>query len=161
MFVIGDRIVYPMHGAGIIEEIEEIKMLGEVKDYYVMRIEYKDMKVKIPVKKADELNLRSLSTVEAIKDAFVEASVKEFENYPNWNTRYRVNIEKIKDGKVGNLTEVISMLHMLDVEKGLSTGEKQLLNNSKEILASEIKMIEDIGFKEAIKLINEFIENLD
>ena len=157
MFVIGDRIVYPMHGAGIVETIEKIKLLGEVMNYYVMRIEYKDMKVKIPVKKADDLNVRSLSTLEDIKNAFIEASAKEFESYPNWNTRYRVNIEKIKDGRVENLTEVISMLYALDREKGLSTGEKQLLNNSKEILASEIKMIENIEFKEAMKIVNEFI----
>ena len=157
MFVIGDRIVYPMHGAGIVETIEKIKLLGEVMNYYVMRIEYKDMMVKIPVKKADDLNVRSLSTLEAIKNAFIEASAKEFESYPNWNTRYRVNIEKIKDGRVENLTEVISMLYALDCEKGLSTGEKQLLNNSKEILASEIKMIENIEFKKALKIVNEFI----
>ncbi len=157
MFVIGDRVVYPMHGAGIIETIEKIKLLGEIMDYYVMKIEYKDMKVKIPVKKAEDLNLRCLSTLEAIEKAFIEASAKEFENYPNWNTRYRVNIEKIKDGRVENLTEVISMLHALDCEKGLSTGEKQLLNNSKEILASEIKMIENNEFKEALEIVNKFI----
>lgn len=157
MFVIGDRVVYPMHGAGIIETIEKIKLLGEVMDYYVMKIEYKDMKVKIPVKKADDLNLRYLSTLEAIEKAFIEASAKEFENYPNWNTRYRVNIEKIKDGRVENLTEVISMLYALDCEKGLSTGEKQLFNNSKEILASEIKMIENNEFKEALEIVNKFI----
>ena len=155
MFVIGDRVVYPMHGAGIIETIEKIKLLGEIMDYYVMKIEYKDMKVKIPVKKAEDLNLRYLSTLEAIEKAFIEASAKEFENYPNWNTRYRVNIEKIKDGRVENLTEVISMLYALDCEKGLSTGEKQLLNNSKEILASE--MIENNEFKEALKIVNKFI----
>ncbi|MEA3422759.1 MAG: CarD family transcriptional regulator, partial [Bacillota bacterium] len=157
MFVIGDRIVYPMHGAGIVEKIEKIKLLGEVMNYYVMRIEYKDMKVKIPVKKADDLNVRLLSTLEEIKNAFIESRTKEFESYPNWNTRYRANIEKIKDGRVENLTEVIRMLHDLECEKGLSTGEKQLFNNSKEILASEVKMIENIEFEEALKIINEFI----
>ncbi len=66
-------------------------------------------------------------------------------------------MDKIKSGDVGSMTEVISMLEALDKEKGLSTGEKQLLNNSKEILASEVKMIEDIGFKEALKMIEKMI----
>ncbi|MBN2259312.1 MAG: CarD family transcriptional regulator [Clostridiales bacterium] len=157
MYSIGDRIVYPMHGAGIVEMIEEINLLGEIMDYYVMKIAFKDMKVKIPVKKADELNVRPLSTVDLIRESFIEASKKEFENYPNWNTRYRINMEKIKNGDIENMTEVISMLNALDREKGLSTGEKQLLNNSKEILASEVKMIENVEFSQAIKIINELI----
>ncbi len=157
MYSVGDRIVYPMHGAGTVDLIEEIDLLGELRDYYVMKITFKDMKVKIPVKKADFLNVRPLSSIKEIENAFKEASDKEFEAYPNWNTRYRVNMDKIKSGDVGSMTEVISMLEALDKEKGLSTGEKQLLNNSKEILASEVKMIEDIGFKEALKMIEKMI----
>jgi CarD family transcriptional regulator len=146
-----------MHGAGVVDLIEEIELLGELMDYYVMKIVFKDMKVKIPVKKADDLNVRPLSTMLDIKVAFQDASNKEFEAYPNWNTRYRVNMEKIKAGDVGSMTEVISMLQSLDKEKGLSTGEKQLLNNSKEILASEVKMIAEVGFKRALELIEDLI----
>lgn len=157
MYSVGDRIVYPMHGAGTVELIEEIELLGEFMDYYVMKIAFKDMKVKIPVKKAESLNVRPLSSIDEIQAAFAEASNKEFETYPNWNTRYRVNMDKIKSGDVGSMTEVISMLESLDREKGLSTGEKQLLNNSKEILASEVKMIENIEFDEALALIEKMI----
>ncbi len=110
MYAIGDKIVYPMHGAGIVDVIEEIDLLGEKMDYYVMKISFKDMKVKIPVKKADDLKVRPLSSLKLIKEAFIDASNKEFEAYPNWNTRYRVNMEKIKSGDISNMTEVISML---------------------------------------------------
>jgi len=157
MYAIGDKIVYPMHGAGIVDVIEEIDLLGETMDYYVMKISFKDMKVKIPVKKADDLKVRPLSSLKIIKEAFIDAKNKEFETYPNWNTRYRVNMEKIKSGDISNMTEVISMLESLDREKGLSTGEKQLLNNSKEILASEVKMIEDVEFRKALEIINSYI----
>lgn len=157
MYSVGDRIVYPMHGAGTVELIEEIELLGEILDYYVMKIAFKDMKVKIPVKKADDLNVRPLSNLDEIEAAFKEAGTKEFESYPNWNTRYRVNMDKIKSGDIGSMTEVISMLESLDREKGLSTGEKQLLNNSKEILASEIKMIKNIEFEDALALIEKMI----
>ena len=154
MYVVGDRIVYPMHGAGTIESIEKIELLGEILDYYVMKIEYKDMEVKIPIKNAEKLNVRPLSSFDEIREAFIEAAKKEFEVYPNWNTRYRVNMEKIKDGNIENMTNVIGMLAALDREKGLSTGEKQLLNNSKDILASEIKLIENTDFKSALKMLN-------
>lgn len=157
MYSVGDRIVYPMHGAGTVEMIEQIELLGETMDYYVMKIAFKDMKVKIPVKKAEGLNVRPLSNLEDIEAAFKEAGEKEFESYPNWNTRYRVNMDKIKSGDVASMTEVISMLEALDREKGLSTGEKQLLNNSKEILASEIKMIQDIEFVDAMAMIEKMI----
>ncbi len=157
MYEVGQDIVYPMHGAGTVEDIEKIELLGEIKDYYVMHITYKDMKVKIPTQKVDELHVRPLATLDDIREAFKEASNKEFDSYPNWNTRYRVNMEKIKNGDIGSITEVISMLNALDVSKGLSTGEKQLLNNSKEILASEIKIIEGVDFAEAVKIVEDLI----
>lgn len=157
MFKTGDKIVYPMHGAGKIKAIEEIDLLGDLINYYVVEIDYKSIEVKIPVEKAEELKVRNLSNLKELEEEFEKLKGKEFESFLNWNTRYRINIEKIKNGTIVDMVNVISMLEALDREKGLSTGEKQLLNNAKEILASEVVMIEDISFEKALEIVNKFI----
>jgi len=157
MFKVGDKIVYPMHGAGKIKSIEEINLLGDLINYYVVEIDYKSIEVKIPVEKAEELKVRSLSNLKELEEEFEKVKGKEFESFLNWNTRYRINIEKIKNGTIEDMVDVISMLESLDKEKGLSTGEKQLLNNAKEILASEVVMIEGISFDKALEIVNKFI----
>ena len=138
MYDIGDKVVYPMHGAGTIEGIEQREIMGEKKNYYVLIIPVGDMKVMVPVDKADEVGLR-----EVIKEKEADEVLKEFKNYKtehdcNWNKRYRDNMTRIKSGDIYEVARVVKNLMCREMEKGLSTGEHKMLSNAKHILISEL-----------------------
>ncbi|MDD2189782.1 MAG: CarD family transcriptional regulator [Eubacteriales bacterium] len=154
MFVIGDKIVYPMHGAGIIEEIEDKKILGEIRRYYILRVPCGDMKIMIPVESCREIGVRSVISVEEIEDVLSVLNAETSEMSSNWNRRYRENMEKLKTGDVYNVAEVVRNLMRTDKEKKLSTGEKKMLSNAKQILISEIILVENIDQDSAEDIIN-------
>ncbi|MDR1954120.1 MAG: CarD family transcriptional regulator [Clostridiales Family XIII bacterium] len=141
MFSIGDQIVYPMHGAGIIEAIEEKMILGESRRYYILHIPFGDMKVMIPCDSTDSVGVRGIITksqLSAIEKALTDDST---EMSDNWNRRYRDNMEKLKTGDLTDVCEVVRNLMRIDRIKKLSTGEKKLLSNAKQILLSELILV--------------------
>lgn len=154
MFVIGDKIVYPMHGAGIIEEIEEKQILGEVRKYYVLRVPYGDMKIMIPIDSSEEIGVRSVISAEELAEVIKVLSADSTEMSSNWNRRYRENMEKLKTGDIYNVAEVVRNLMRTDKEKKLSTGEKKMLSNAKQILISEIILVKNIDPESAENIIN-------
>ncbi len=154
MFVIGDKIVYPMHGAGIIEEIEDKKILGEIRRYYILKVPCGDMKIMIPVESCREIGVRAVISIEEIEDVLRVLNAETTEMSSNWNRRYRENMEKLKTGDVYNVAEVVRNLMRTDKEKKLSTGEKKMLSNAKQILISEIILVEDIDQDSAEDIIN-------
>lgn len=138
MYDIGDKVVYPMHGAGIIEAIEQGEIMGEIKNYYILRIPVGDMKVMVPIDKAEEVGLR-----EVINDKEADKVLAEFKNYKaeqdaNWNKRYRENMLRIKSGDIYEVVRVVKSLMYRDMNRGLSTGEHKMLSNAKQILISEL-----------------------
>lgn len=154
MFVIGDKIVYPMHGAGIIEQIEEKKILGEVRKYYILKVPCGDMKIMIPIESSQEIGVRSIISVDEINKVIQVLSAESTEMSNNWNRRYRENMEKLKTGDIYNVAEVVRNLMRTDKEKKLSTGEKKMLSNAKQILISEMILVKDIDHDTAEKIIN-------
>ncbi|HOJ12258.1 MAG TPA: CarD family transcriptional regulator [Clostridiales bacterium] len=153
MFNIGDKIVYPMHGAGIIESIEEKEILGNRQNYYIVRIPVGDMKVMIPTENVDDIGIREVignDEVEKVFDILRDQTVNETSN---WNKRYRENMMKIKSGNIFEVTKVVKSLMIRDKEKGLSTGEKKMLNNAKQILISELVLAKGITQRELENLI--------
>ncbi|HCX64575.1 MAG TPA: CarD family transcriptional regulator [Eubacteriaceae bacterium] len=149
MFKIGDRIVYPMHGAGIIEDIEEKEILGETKAYYILKIPVGNMKIMVPVDNSDMLGIRDVveeETIDRVIDILGE-NKNILDN--NWNRRYRDNLERIKSGDILEVAEVVKDLYIMDVVKGLSTGEKKMLNNAKQILLSELALSKNVSDEEA------------
>ncbi len=154
MFVIGDKIVYPMHGAGIIEQIEEKKILGEVRKYYILKVPCGDMKIMIPIESSQEIGVRSIISVDEINKVIQVLSAESTEMSSNWNRRYRENMEKLKTGDIYNVAEVVRNLMRTDKEKKLSTGEKKMLSNAKQILISEMILVKDIDHDTAEKIIN-------
>lgn len=138
MFSIGDKIVYPMHGAGTIESIEEREILGEIRRYYVMRMPIGEMKVMIPVSNVSDIGLRKVIDEDGVSKVLNILQDKNSPMSTNWNRRYRSNMEKIKSGNVYELAEVVRNLSARDKEKGLSTGEKKMLDNARQILISEL-----------------------
>jgi len=138
LFAIGDKIVYPMHGAGVIEAIEEKEILGEKRRYYVLRMPIGDMKVMIPVANVSEIGLRPVVDEEGVAKVLDILQEKDTPMSSNWNKRYRSNLDKIKSGNIYELAEVVRNLSSRDKEKGLSTGEKKMLDNARQILISEL-----------------------
>ncbi|WP_425805451.1 CarD family transcriptional regulator [Desulfitobacterium sp. Sab5] len=143
MFGIGDKVVYPMHGAGVIEAIEEREVLGEFRQYYVMHIPVGNMKVFIPLNNVDQLGIRQIISKAEIPEVF-----KILENESQlpalaWNRRYRANLDRIKSGSIFSVAEVVRSLSQRDREKGLSAGEKKMYENASQILISELILAEE------------------
>ncbi len=158
MFVRGDKIVYPMHGAGIIEEIEEKQILGEIRKYYILKVPCGDMKIMIPIERSNNIGVRAIISVEKINEVIHVLSADSTEMSNNWNRRYRENMDKLKTGDIFNVAEVVRNLMRTDKEKKLSTGEKKMLSNAKQILISEFILVKDIDHETAEEIINATVE---
>ena len=152
MFNVGDKIVYPMHGAGTIDAIEEKNILGEKQNYYIIKMPG-EVKVMVPISKASDIGVRSvIDKAEAGKVLEVlEANETEMSN--NWNKRYKENMEKMKSGSIYEVADVERNLSYKQKEKGLSTGEKKMLNNAKQILVSELVLAEHASENEVENLV--------
>lgn len=143
MFEIGDKVVYPMHGAGVIEAIEEKEVLGERQRYYIMKLPIGEMRVMIPMANVENVGLREVVDQEGIDRVFEILQGKETKMSSNWNRRYRNNMEKIKSGDIFEVAEVVRNLAIRDREKGLSTGERKMLDGARQILISELALAQD------------------
>lgn len=152
MFKVGDKVAYPMHGAGIIEGIEEKEILGEKKKYYVMRLPG-DMKVMIPTSKVKESGLRKVIDEEGVRKVLAILSSKKDDDNTNWNHRYRNHLEKMRSGDIYEVAEVFRNLSYRQKEKGLSTGERKMLENARQILVSELVLAKDMEEEKVLTLI--------
>ena len=141
MFNVGDKIVYPMHGAGVIDAIEEKDILGEKQAYYILKMPG-EVKVMVPTAKAEEIGVRSIIDKNSAEKVFRVLESDETEMSMNWNKRYRDNMDKMKSGDIYKVADVVRNLSFKQKEKGLSTGEKKMLNNAKQILVSELVLTE-------------------
>ena len=141
MFNIGDRVVYPMHGAGLVESIEERQILGEVRSYYIVRIKHGNMQVMVPVDGAAAVGLRGIVEPKALDLVFSTLGAESTPMDENWNRRNRENMEHLKTGDIKEVAAVVRNLTRVDRVKKLSTGEKKLLINAKRILSSEISFV--------------------
>lgn len=153
MFSIGDKVVYPMHGAGIIKAIEEKKILGDTKSYYILHIAHGNMQVMVPVEGV-ATGLRYIvepSVIEQIKEVLAAESTPMDDN---WNRRNRANMDKLKTGDICQVAEVVRNLLRIDRVKKLSTGEKKLLLNARQVLASEISLVLAIDETSAEEMID-------
>lgn len=149
MFNIGDKVVYPMHGAGVIEAIEDKEVLGAINKYYIMNMPLRGIKVMIPFDSVEKVGLRDVILKSSIGEVFeiLESSLEEELN-GNWNRRYRANMDKIKSGNIFRVAEVARSLLLRETGKGLSSGERRMLESTKQILVSELLMVKDINREE-------------
>ncbi|NLO93975.1 MAG: CarD family transcriptional regulator [Clostridiaceae bacterium] len=154
MFSIGDKVVYPMHGAGIIESIEEREILGELKKYYVMKIPIGEMKVMIPINNVECIGIRDVIDNKCADSVFKSLEIKSDEQTSNWNKRYRENMDKIKSGDVFEVADVVKHLVLRERNKGLSTGERKMLNSAKQILISELVLAKNMNPNDVEDIIN-------
>lgn len=153
MFNIGDKIVYPMHGAGTIDSIEEKDILGERQAYYIIKMPG-EVKVMIPTDKAETVGVRNIIGKEEASKVMNILGENETEMSQNWNKRYRDNMDKMKSGDIYEVADVVRNLSFKQKEKGLSTGEKKMLSNAKQILVSELVLAEHASQEEVEELID-------
>ena len=160
MYSIGDKILYPPHGAGVIEGIEERVVLGKKQNYYILKMPSEDMTVMIPTEGCDEIGVRYvIEKEEALKvlEAFCKEPVVMDDN---WNRRQRENITKIKSGDIYEVLSVVKALMLRDKTKGLSTSERKMLATSKRIMTSEIVLSGAASISDVESIMNDTIEEL-
>ena len=157
MFSIGDRVSYPMHGAGLIQKIEDRQILGENRSYYIVHIDHGNMDVMVPVVGCEKVGLRAIVDASAISKVLSTLHSDSEPMDDNWNRRNRDNIERLKSGDLCQVAAVIRDLARVDAIKKLSTGEKKMLSNAKLILASEMSMVLHKDEAEVLSMIEEAI----
>ncbi|HHZ00634.1 MAG TPA: CarD family transcriptional regulator [Sedimentibacter sp.] len=160
MFNLGDKVVYPMHGAGVIETMESREILGEIKNYYVLRMPIGEMKLMIPVDNVNNIGLRNIVDKQTVEEVYKVLRQKAEISESNWNKRFRDNMAKMKTGDIFAVAEVVRDLTFRDREKGLSTGEKKMLVSAKQMLISEITLSTGMSSEEVQEYMEEII-NLD
>lgn len=161
MFNIGDRIVYPMHGAGIIENIEEREILGEKRKYFIMKMPIGDMKVMVPVDNVEEVGVRQIIDFNNLDEVITILRGSRSNMPQNWNRRYRINMDRIKSGDIFEIAAVVRNLMLLDNEKGLSTGERKMLTSAKQMLVSEMVLVSNKQIEEVEDIIVEAINHIE
>ena len=149
MFRIGDKIVHPMHGAGIVDGIVTRKVNGVLRDYYSLRLPVGDMVVMIPTESCREIGVRAILTGDQVEQILCQIAGLEVALEPNWNHRYRENMLRLKSGDLMEVAKVVKSLMLRESRRGLSTGERKMLHSAKQILISEIGMAQSISYKEA------------
>jgi CarD family transcriptional regulator len=149
LFEVGDKVVYPHHGAGTVVKKEKREVLGQTREYLTIQILHNDMTVQVPCESADKVGLRSIIDEETVNLVVKALSGGSTEMPKNWNRRFKHNRDKMKTGDIFELAEVVRNLSLRDHEKGLSTGEKQMFVKAKKILASELMYAKSMDEEEA------------
>lgn len=148
MYLVGDKVVHPMHGAGVIRDIVEERIAGQRKSYYVFSLPVGELVLKIPTESCEKIGIRSLSTSEAISALIGKIPQLSVEMTVNWNQRYRENMDRLKSGQLVEVAQVIKALMWRDRDRGLSNGERKMLHSAKQILLSEVVLVNGTDYKE-------------
>lgn len=158
MYEIGDMVCYPMHGAGIIVDIEEKNILGNKEKYFIVKIPIGSMKVMIPVKNAEKRGIRAIIDKDKLKDVVEVLKEEPTKMSSNWNKRVRDNTAILKEGDIFEVAKVYRNLKSLDDERNLSTGEKKILHDTKNILISEMILSSGKSYEEIDKIIYDAVD---
>jgi CarD family transcriptional regulator len=157
-YKVGDKVVYPHHGAGKVLKKEKKEMIGEVREYLTIKILHNDMTVMVPSDSAGRAGLRRVIGEEEVERVLAVLREDMSQMPKNWNRRFKHNRDKMKTGDVFELAEVVRNLAIRDFEKGLSTGEKQMFTRAKKILASELMYALDMEESQAEEYLDDLLE---
>ena len=154
MFQVGDKIVHPMHGAGVVDSIVSKKVNGVVREYYLLKIPVGGMLVMIPTTNSEEIGVRPV--VNSAEADRIIASIPDIEvdMTANWNRRYRENMLRLKSGDLTEVARVVKGLALRDTDRGLSTGERKMLHSAKQILISELVLSKHLSYEEVEEALN-------
>ncbi|MCW2568601.1 MAG: transcriptional regulator, CarD family [Mycobacterium sp.] len=141
-FTVGETVVYPHHGAALIEAIETRVIKGEEKKYLVLKVAQGDLTVRVPADNAEIVGVREVVGEEGLEKVFQVLRAPHTEEPTNWSRRYKANLEKLASGDVNKVAEVVRDLWRRDRERGLSAGEKRMLSKARDILVGELALAE-------------------
>lgn len=154
MYQVGDKIVHPMHGAGIIDSIVSRKMNGVLREYYQMRLPAGSMLVMIPTDHTEEIGVRPIIPENEAIQIMAALSSIEVDMSQNWNRRYRENMVRLKSGDLIEVARVVKGLMLREEDRGLSTGERKMLHSAKQILISELVLSQGLTYETVEECIN-------
>ena len=147
MYQIGDKVVHPMHGAGVIDSIVQRKVAGKLEDYYLRKLSVGSMTVMIPTGNTQEIGVRPIVSDKEAEDLISAMENIEVDMTQNWNRRYRENMVRLKSGDLLEVARVVKGLLLRDGERGLSNGERKMLHTAKQILISELVLAQSLPYK--------------
>lgn len=157
-FTVGETVVYPNHGAAVIEDIETRQIKGEDKLYLVLRIiGQNDLVVRVPACNLDLVGVRDVVDADGLERVFQVLRAEHTEEPTNWSRRYKANLEKLHSGNVIKVSEVVRDLWRRDRDKGLSAGEKRMLAKARAILVAELALAEDVAEERAEVMLDEVL----
>jgi CarD family transcriptional regulator len=156
-FAVGDTVVYPHHGAALIEAIEKRTVKGVEKDYLVLRVAQGDLTVRVPSENVDLVGVRDVVNQEGLDRVFDVLRQPYTEEPTNWSRRYKANLEKLASGDVIKVAEVVRDLWRRERERGLSAGEKRMLAKARQILVSELALAENTNEDKAEAILDEVL----
>jgi CarD family transcriptional regulator len=154
-FDVGDKVVYPHHGAAVVERREVIEAFGDTKEYLVLRLAYGDLILRVPTDNTEEVGLREVINDEEVEEVFAVLRKKDVRMPTNWSRRYKNHVEKLKSGDIYQVAEVVRNLSNRDKDKGLSAGEKRMLTRARQILVSELTFALGVDEAEAQKKLDD------
>ncbi|ASJ52953.1 CarD family transcriptional regulator [Brevibacillus formosus] len=157
MFQVGDKVFYPIHGAGVIEAMEEKEFLGEKHLYYVLNMLLKELNIMVPVEKMSALGIRKVVEADILENALAALREGQRDTALNAAQRYKLHTEKMKSGDIYEQSEVIRDLVGISKEKVLGTSDKVMLDNAQQLLISEIELVKDIGTEQATEMLKQAV----
>jgi CarD family transcriptional regulator len=158
-YQVGDTVVYPHHGAAVIQKREKkVVAGGEERDYLILRLTYGDLTLSVPVDATDEVGLRNVVGQQEVEEVMGVLGRRDGSMPTNWSRRFKANYEKLRSGDIYQVAEVVRNLALREREKGLSAGEKRMLTKSKQILVSELAAAISKSDEETEGLIDSLLE---
>ncbi|MEE8601657.1 CarD family transcriptional regulator [Euzebya tangerina] len=158
-YSVGDTVVYPHHGAAVIEREETRKLLGEERSYLVLRLTYGDLTIKVPADQTDEVGLRNVCDDQEIEEVLDVLRLRGAKVPTNWSRRFKANNEKLKGGDIMKVSEVVRDLSLREMDKGLSAGEKRMLSKARQVLVSELAASLEKEDEEAEAYLDEVLQS--
>lgn len=140
MFNIGDTVVYPHHGAAIVEAVETRTIKGKIREYLVLKVSHGDLTVRVPAENAEHVGIRDVVARKDLDQVFDILRNRDDQEPSNWSRRYKINLDKLASGNVNKIAEVVRDLWHREQEKGLSSGEKRMLAKARHILIAELSL---------------------
>ena len=157
VFEVGETVVYPHHGAAMIEEIKMRTIKGEEKMYLKLKVTQGDLVIEVPAENVDLVGVRDVVDEDGLKKVISVLQAKDTEEASNWSRRYKANLEKLASGDVLKVAEVVRDLWRRDRDRGLSAGEKRMLTKARQILTSELALAKKIDEEEAEKRLDDIL----
>lgn len=157
VFKVGETVVYPHHGAALIEEVKTRTIKGEDRTYLKLKVAQGDLTIEVPADNVDLVGVRDVVDKEGLDEVFEVLRQPYTEEPTNWSRRYKANVEKLASGNVKKVAEVVRDLWRRDQDRGLSAGEKRMLAKARQILVSELALAEKTDEAEAETILDEVL----